>query len=334
MKEEKLVSVIVPIYNAEQYLKRCIDSFLSQTYKNIEIVLVNDGSTDSSAAICQEYKINYPEKIKYIEQKNAGVSRARNRGLLEARGDFVTFVDADDFIDDNYCEKLIWVIYEQDVDMVWCNKKSILPSGKEILYGTNTGMIHIWKSIEYEYYEEMEHRPVWGVLYKKKNIEKLKFPENIYVGEDAVFFAMAVHNAIKIAYIDLSLYNYVVLEESAYHGPFDEKKHTEIDAWEKIVQIFGDRPLTKLSAEAKLAEVCISLVAYYIFDSEFVHKAMKDTIRLYRKNLPSLIQYDRMKHKNYLKHAVAGFFPHICSLIKNKMLEEDEIRYSKGKRKN
>ena len=110
------ITVIVPVYNVESYLRKCLDSIIAQTYKNIEIVVVNDGSTDASAEICKEF-VEIDHRIIYIEQENSGLSAARNTGLENMSGDYVTFVDSDDWIELDYVETLYKKITQYQADI-------------------------------------------------------------------------------------------------------------------------------------------------------------------------------------------------------------------------
>lgn len=118
IKGQELISVIVPIYNTDLFLERCVDSILNQTYENLEIILVNDGSTDRSGKICDNY-INKDARVKVIHKKNGGASTARNTGLQAANGVYIGFVDSDDYISLNMYEEMVQNI-EQDVDIVTC----------------------------------------------------------------------------------------------------------------------------------------------------------------------------------------------------------------------
>ena len=117
---EEKVSIIIPIYNAEKYIKRCIDTIINQTYKNIEIIIKNDGSTDNSINLINKYK-NKDNRIIVINQKNAGVSVARNNGIKKRDGTYVMFVDIDDWIELTMVEEMVKIIKEQEVDIVRCN---------------------------------------------------------------------------------------------------------------------------------------------------------------------------------------------------------------------
>lgn len=116
-----IVSVIVPIYNISCYLKKCLDSIINQKYKNLEIVLVDDGSTDGSSKICDDYA-SYDERIKVIHKKNEGLVRARKTGLLASSGDIIAYVDGDDWIESDMIETLYNIMESQDVDIVMCGR--------------------------------------------------------------------------------------------------------------------------------------------------------------------------------------------------------------------
>lgn len=114
--ETELISVIVPVYNVERYLRRCVDSILHQTYRNLEVLLVDDGSTDASGAICDEYAAQ-EERVTAVHQKNGGLSAARNAGLERAQGTYLCFVDSDDFLDSRMLETLCCDLQEKDADV-------------------------------------------------------------------------------------------------------------------------------------------------------------------------------------------------------------------------
>lgn len=118
MKNQALLSIIIPVYNVEAYLRECVDSVINQTYKNLEIILVDDGSTDSSGDICDEY-IEKDERITVIHQKNSGLSQARNKGLAESGGDYIYFLDSDDYIGANALEKLLSIAEKDNSDIVF-----------------------------------------------------------------------------------------------------------------------------------------------------------------------------------------------------------------------
>ena len=145
-----MVSIIVPIYNSSNTLKKCIDSIINQTYKNIEILLINDGSLDESLSICEHYSND--DRVKIIDKKNGGVSSSRNIGLYICKGDFITFVDADDYLSNTYIEKYMKKMYEYDCDIVIGNaidfsEDFIKPNYKnkrEIILEKNEALIELF----------------------------------------------------------------------------------------------------------------------------------------------------------------------------------------------
>ena len=125
------ISVIVPVYKVEQYLKRCVDSILHQTFSDLEVILVDDGSPDNCPAMCDKYA-GTDSRVKVIHQKNAGVSAARNAGLSVASGEYITFVDSDDFIDPQMYEKMLAVAEKYDCDVVMCDCMKEFPDHQEV----------------------------------------------------------------------------------------------------------------------------------------------------------------------------------------------------------
>jgi glycosyltransferase involved in cell wall biosynthesis len=124
MEKQPLISIIVPVYKVEKFLSKCVDSILNQTYRNIEIILIDDGSPDNSPAICDEYA-EKDNRIKVIHQRNAGLAGARNAGLAICRGEYIAFVDSDDYIEPNMMEAMLNAAVNNDCDIVRCNCATI-----------------------------------------------------------------------------------------------------------------------------------------------------------------------------------------------------------------
>lgn len=204
-----LISVIVPVYNVEKYIKKCVDSICGQTYKNLEIILVDDGSTDSSGKISDELA-EEDRRISVIHQKNGGVSRARNAGLDKATGDYIAFVDSDDYLSLNMYECLLKSMKENDADIVRCGIKNVHEGEKVKQFETVDSIVELSLA---EMIDGLKNRRtklvVWNALYKKEIISELRFvPDVIY--ED-VFFTNAVlkkhHSEILV---NVPFYRYLV----------------------------------------------------------------------------------------------------------------------------
>lgn len=188
----KKISVIVPVYNVEKYLSQCLDSIIHQTYKNLEIILVDDGSTDSSGLICDNYS-QKDKRIKIIHKCQGGLSDARNAGLKIATGEYISFIDSDDFIDKNMYSILINNTQKYNSDIVWFNyynyysKKHFINSSiikNNDLYDlSSSDKIKFAKNLFYQYKMDAH---VWAKLYKRSIFNNIKFPygklfEDIFV---------------------------------------------------------------------------------------------------------------------------------------------------------
>ena len=141
--EENKISVIVSIYNIEKYIQRAVESICAQTYSNLEIILVDDGSTDSSGRICDEYA-KKDNRIRVIHKKNGGLSSARNEGIKAATGEYIAFVDGDDWVDKSMYEDMLKAMYTYDADIAICNYKAV---GKEHIIDTSTNDITVSSNI-------------------------------------------------------------------------------------------------------------------------------------------------------------------------------------------
>lgn len=206
MNENPKVSIIIPVYNVEKYLRQCLESVINQTYKNLEIILVNDGSTDNSGKICEEYALN-DERIKVIHKENGGVSSARNNGLRLLDGSYVSFVDSDDYLENNFIEKLV----EVRADIAICSfyKEYPFNSEKKIITKAKTS-----KTKDEFIYDILSFQKAagcaWGRIFSAKFLKEnnLFYDENLKVAEDAEFSLRAVQYNPKVVYIPEILYHY------------------------------------------------------------------------------------------------------------------------------
>ena len=205
MSEPK-ISVILPVYNKEKFLAKCLEHLLYQTYKNIEIILVDDGSTDNSADVYLAYA-KKDKRIHVIKQKNSGAANARNNGFKKATGKYVHFMDADDYINLDYYEKMLRAAEYADADIACSevNEKGYaFPNFKsmEILVSQEE---KFWKT------RANRLRPAWRFLFKKSFLKKFNiiFPKDAFVGEDGYFLAQAVAKANKIITVPGAVYNVV-----------------------------------------------------------------------------------------------------------------------------
>ena len=202
-----LVSVIVPIYNVERYLAQCIESVLGQTYKNIEIILINDGSTDASLSICKDY-VNKDDRIRLVDKKNGGQGAARNIGLEMANGDYVYFVDSDDYIASNLIEQCVDAIIKYGSDIVTFDARVFAEIDAKILYKYKRNLAPFKKYTNAEFFNRLVDNEqfcpvVWLYFYRKNFLveKKVKFVEG-YVYEDLPFTYAVLNSTGSIVYID------------------------------------------------------------------------------------------------------------------------------------
>lgn len=213
------ISVIIPVYNVEKYLPHCLDSVIGQTYADLEIILINDGSKDGSGAICDEYAAK-DSRIRVLHQENAGVSRARNRGLDLATGDYYHFLDSDDYIDADAYEYLISEIERTGTEAAGFGYCITYPSREiECLRSEeNTGVFDAEGTLYQHLFAESNF--VCTKLLPASAVGKLRFREDIYRDEDTLFGTMALQNVKSSVYVSRALLHYVQSDESACRGVF------------------------------------------------------------------------------------------------------------------
>ena len=212
---EPLLSIIIPAFNIEQYISRALDSLINQSYKNIEIIVVNDGSTDSTGDIIDSY-VKKDNRIKVIHKNNEGVSIARNTGIHLAKGDYIGFVDGDDTVDDDMFETLIQNAINYNADISHCGYKMVFPSRTDYYY--NTGDIVIQDNQEglKDLLKADRVEPgLWNKIYKSSLFEDIRLNENIKYNEDLLANFYLFKKATKSVFYDKCFYNYMIRKGSA-----------------------------------------------------------------------------------------------------------------------
>ncbi len=261
-----LISVIVPVYNSEKYLYRCIESITAQTYKNLEIILVDDGSTDNSGTICDDFA-EKDERVKIIHKENGGVSSARNTGLKSFTGDYLTFIDSDDYVDENYIE-ILYNNMSEGIDIVismFKHLNSDLKLEKTVNYCCEKQIVYIDNNFDFN--EKKVNYTVWGKLFKRSLLKGLYFSETIYFGEDSLFCASAMIKSSSVKYIPDCCYNYVEYEESLSHGSLSQKKLTSIKAWEGIYKLFPIDSVSYKTSTENYLNLCFHIYGKLLTDS-------------------------------------------------------------------
>jgi len=225
-----LVSVIVPVYKVEKYLKNCIDSILQQTYKDFELILVDDGSPDDCGRICDSYA-QRDSRIVVIHQKNGGLSNARNSGINVARGSFLFFVDSDDFILPQCLDILVKESIDKNADMVVCSYCRCEPCASLVdVRSPANYFTDVFSSNKMEVFLTTKKigTTAWGKLYKKELFRQLRYPDGKY-NEDVFTTYIAVHEANKVVSCSYIGYVYRENQMSIMNEPFSDKKIDSIE---------------------------------------------------------------------------------------------------------
>lgn len=209
------VSIIIPVYNSEKYIDTCLKSVLNQNYKNIEIIIIDDGSKDNSFKIIQKYS-NTDKRIKYIYQENSGPSEARNNGIKNSTGKYIVFIDCDDTVESLYIEKLVNKIDTENLDLVCCGYKDLSEYGKvdytDFKFKGNQSIIEFAKLVC-----KGTGGVPWGKIYKRDIIVNynLKMDKDIFMCEDLVFVLEYISHCKSFGCIDEYLYNYNRLNQNS-----------------------------------------------------------------------------------------------------------------------
>lgn len=251
--EEKLVSVIVAVYNIEEYLPRCVDSILAQTYKNLEIILVDDGSTDRSGSICDAYA-GKDGRITVIHKKNGGLSDARNAGLDKASGEYIGFVDGDDWIEEDMYRAMYYACERENAQVAACRYKQITKSG--IIDASGENSVSLSKREALEIYicgdeRYLIYNSVWSKLFAKELIRGMRFP----VGknsEDIMFTTKAFCGMERLVYLDRAYYNYVLDREGSIMNEKagERRLKDEIPFWREQIAYIREAGMPELSDKA------------------------------------------------------------------------------------
>lgn len=223
------ISIIIPIYNVDKYLDKCLDTIINQTYKNLEIILINDGSTDNSLNICKTYA-KKDERIIILNKENEGVSISRNKGIKIATGKYVVFMDADDYVASNHVEHLYNCMIENNVDLVISNAIDIKEDGTIVKNKKNSDLLMTRDECLCELLTEKNFYHVcWGNLYKKEFLEECLFNSNYRIAEDLDFLYTYISKTKKVYFTSKKTYYWVIRNTSATHLPYSEKWNDELN---------------------------------------------------------------------------------------------------------
>lgn len=291
----KLISVIVPIYNVEPYLERCIESIRNQTYNNLEIILVDDGSKDGCGIICDHYE-KLDSRIKVIHKVNGGLSDARNAGIEIATGDYFAFIDSDDFIHHTMYEKLMGKMLETNADIAICNLKYTYEGTEseiDVNESTQQSDTIVFDRMQAQLiYFDKQYNVIstvaWNKLYKKSVFDQIRYPKGKIHEDEFTTFKLLYHSQ-KIVYLTEQLYFYFQKKDSIM-AQFNENRFHLFEAYRHRMEFYSDNNEFELFKKM--------LMLYIRMSAQFM-KWSKDK----QSNYIELIRSDRSKLKEiYLKN--------------------------------
>ena len=282
--QKALISVIVPIYNVEKYLEKCIESIINQTYRNLEIILVDDGSLDNSGAICDEYA-KRDKRIRVIHKENGGLSDARNAGINVAKGEYIGFIDGDDYIDVSMYEKLIEALIANNTDMSICNFRYVDEKGEKVAkeeFPIQNSVVEGNDILKKDMFENNYWYWVvaWNKLYKKEIFEKLRFPKG-KVHEDEFIIHHVLYNRTLVGISDC-LINYVQRSGSIMSNNSNIKIFDKAEAIINRANFYIENNIDNILIYRTLMSAITTLAdQYYICNNNLKknrYKSIKETI--------------------------------------------------------
>lgn len=280
------ISVIVPVYNVEKYLGKCIDTLIAQTFTNIEIILVDDGSTDKSGTICDEYALK-DSRIIVIHKKNGGLSDARNVGIERAKGKYLGFVDSDDYIDEKMYEVLYSNLIQFKADMVMCGYYDCYEN--KLIKKQSSGNVMVWNNEEAVKALQNTLPVAWNKLYKRELFNHLQYPVG-RLHEDTFIILDLLKKTTTVVNVEEPLYYYIRREASITKSKFTTKNLDILDAWKKCLDITRENFPNQVDViQAK------HLSAHF----QVIDKIMLSNKKEYENELSNVKAYIN-KHKNFI----------------------------------
>ena len=283
------LSVIVPVYNGEKYIKECLESIINQTYKDLQIIVVNDGSTDNTESILVNIR-KIDSRILVINKKNGGVSSARNLGLKYTSKEFITFVDSDDTLDKDMYELLMKYAEEKKFDIIHCGYKRINNDGIKLVNDTGDIIVQENKeALECIIEGKLFVPSLWNKIYKKSLFRNIEFDEDLKINEDVLVNYRAFKNSNESIFIDKAKYNYFEREESACKNTKSVKKAEDCLKVAKIINDDCKNSSLSKSTMYKYIGCLIELYRSYYYTDKIKYKISINNIRteinlFYKKN--------------------------------------------------
>ena len=312
------VSIIVPAYNVEEHIEKCLETLVNQTLKEIEIIVVNDGSTDETKRKVEPFLEKYPEKVKYLEKQNGGLSDARNYGMLYAQGEYIGFIDSDDYVELNMFEEMYQKAKEENSDMVECDFIWEYPHRQRI----DIGKIYEGKKEALLYARVV----AWNKLIKRETLEKaeIRFPKGLRY-EDTEFFYKLLPSLEKISFVKIPMVHYVQRSNSIVNTQNERVKEI-FEIWDNVFKFYKENNLFeeyKNEIEYTYARflLCSSLLRITkVGDKKTREELEQTTWEELNKNFPNwkenpILKTEKGAKNTYLKIINQNNFKKFCKLF-------------------
>lgn len=332
MPDNNKISVVIPAYNIAEYLPRCLDSILCQTHRNLEIIVINDGSSDGTGPLVDMY-CKKDSRVRVIHKKNAGVSAARNDGLDAATGDYIGFVDGDDYLDRNMYGSLLELLLKFSADIAHCGYRKSFPDGRTSYY-YNTGEIRVQdtnRGITDLLTADKIEPTLCTKLYKKAILKNLIQREDLKYQEDLLFNLEAFGRATVSVFYDITPYCYILRSGSATMQNVTLERIRDLSkSAEMIVEYFNNNPVILPYAKMKLIVTNVNSYKYILFRKPSDYRNILSTLRNelipYKREIKS---NPRISRNMRLFAGMIVSFPALFNLLYGLL-----NRFSKGKYKN
>lgn len=251
-REKPKISVIVPVYNVEAYVEKCLVSLAGQTYPNMEIILVDDASTDSGGSICDAFAARDNRFLVLHLPENSGLSAARNKGVCKASGEYITFVDSDDYVESGMLERLYCALTENHADVSICGNDGLrLENGPSQVYFREEAVCCLARRSPFLW-------TAWGKLYPAKLVKEIPFDERALCCEDLLFFYQILKKVVRIVYVPDELYHYIYRKGSLINNGVTEKRCVVLSVLDHICQ---DAACSFPEAETGFRQVALDTAA-------------------------------------------------------------------------
>ena len=289
---EKKISVIVPVYNVEQYLERCVNSIINQTYENLEIILVDDGSTDRSGGMCDSFA-EKDERIKVVHKENGGLSSARNSGIDIATGEYLAFVDSDDWIESCMYQVLMDLAENHHADIVECKFQSVIHEKEEIIQPDLEVVVLDKFEGAKAFFDGTGQTSIlaWNKIYNKQLFQNLRFPNGL-LNEDQWLIPKLYMLSEKIVCVNQKYYYYYQSPNSIMRSPFSFRRLDALKAFEETRRLYERKHLYDL---VQWCDVTYSFLLIKYYNQSKTLKGKPDVCKKIKK-------YYNKRMKDFLKN--------------------------------